>query len=76
MSSPNEKVFLEMWPQCLIVFMGIIELLAVIVIFLTELGNVAANFWTTNVFAGGWCGLILLIHFFSLFVAGKKMIKE
>jgi hypothetical protein len=52
--------------------MGVIELLAVVILFFTELGNVASSFWTTNVFAGGWCGLIMLIHFIALFVVGKS----
>ena len=55
--------------------MGIVEVLAVLVLIFTELGNVAANFWTTNVFAGGWCGLIMFIHFIALFVVGKFFIK-
>ncbi|CAF3482347.1 unnamed protein product [Rotaria sp. Silwood1] len=50
--------------------MAIIELIAVLVLFITEFGNVGVNFWTTNVFAGGWCGLIMLIHVILLFVAG------
>jgi hypothetical protein len=54
--------------------MGIIELLAVIILFLSELANVAANFWTTNVFGGGWCGIVVLIHVIAIFIVGKKMI--
>ena len=76
MSSPNEEKFREIWPKCFVIFLAIIELLATIVIILTELGNVAANFWTTNVFAGGWCGIIILIHFFCLLCAGKLIIKN
>ncbi len=71
MAPPNKQVFLQIWPTCFITFMAIIELIAVIILFLTELGNVAANFWITNVFAGGWCGLVLLIHVLFLFAAGK-----
>jgi len=50
--------------------MGVVEVLACIVLIATELGNVGANFWTTNVFAGGWCGIIMIAHFISLFVTG------
>jgi hypothetical protein len=71
MPAPNKEAFLRVWPRCFIIFLGIIELLAAIVLILTELGNVAADFWLTNVFAGGWCGLIMVIHFFGLFVAGN-----
>lgn len=71
MPAERPDPFTDSFPRCFVVFLGIVELLCVIVFILTELGNVAANFWTTNVFAGGWCGLIMLIHFFGLFVAGK-----
>lgn len=54
--------------------MGIIELLVVILLLLTEFGNVAANFWTTNVFAGAWCGIIILIHCVLVFSSGIKQI--
>ena len=67
----KDKAFEQIWPKCFVTFMAIVELLAVILLFLTELGNVAANFWKTNVFAGGWGGLILLLHVIFLFVAGK-----
>jgi len=69
MPSPDKGAFLQAWPKCFVIFMCIIELLAALVLIATELGNVASNFWTTNVFAGGWCGLIMLIHFISLAVA-------
>jgi len=65
-----EGPFRQSWPRCFVAFMGVIELLATAILFATELGNVAANFWTTNVFAGGWCGLVMLVHFMALFVAG------
>ncbi|CAF2676214.1 unnamed protein product [Rotaria sp. Silwood2] len=70
MPSPNPENFKKAWPRCFIIFLGIVEVVAAIVLILTELGNVGANFWTTNVFAGGWCGLIMIVHFFGLFVAG------
>ncbi|CAF0802982.1 unnamed protein product [Adineta steineri] len=70
MLNPNKTTFLLIWPRCFITFIAILELLAVIMFFLTELCSVAANFWTTNVFAGGWCGLIALIHVIALFVTG------
>jgi hypothetical protein len=75
MADPNEESFKAVWPRCFIIFMGIIEALAFLVLIFTELGNVAASFWTTNVFAGGWCGIIILIHFIALFVVGKISIK-
>jgi hypothetical protein len=68
MPSPDKEAFNRVWPKCFIIFLGIIEVLATIVLIITELGNVGANFWTTNVFAGGWCGLIMLVHFIALFV--------
>ncbi|CAF1324581.1 unnamed protein product [Rotaria sordida] len=70
MPAPNAESFKRAWPRCFVIFLGIVEVIATIVLILTELGNVAANFWTTNVFAGGWCGLIMIVHFFGLFVAG------
>ncbi len=72
MAPLNKDAFLRFWPKCFITFLAIMELIAVIILFLTELGNVAANFWTTNVFAGGWCGLVLLIHLLFMFAAGKN----
>jgi len=68
MAEPNKEAFLAAWPKCFLIFMGIIEVLATIILILTELGNVAANFWTTNVFAGGWCGILMLAHFIAIFV--------
>jgi hypothetical protein len=56
--------------------MALIELMAVALLILTELGNVGANFWLTNVFAGGWCGIIILFHTLLLFVSGKKILKK
>jgi len=70
MATPDKEAFNRVWPKCFVIFLGIIEVLAVIVLILTELGNVGSNFWITNVFAGGWCGLVMLVHFFALFVAG------
>ena len=64
--------FIEIWPKCFLIFVGVIEVIAVVLLMLTELGNVAANFWTVNVFAGGWCGVILLIHAITVFAAGKS----
>ncbi len=74
MSFADEQAYLAVYPKCLIIFIGIIEFLCVLLLIATELGNVAANFWTANVFAGGWCGLIMFIHMFALFVAGKFFI--
>jgi hypothetical protein len=74
MAPPNKDVFLQSWPKCFISFMAIIEVICVIILILTEIGNVAANFWTTNAFVGGWCGLIMLVHLVSLFFAGKRIL--
>ncbi len=74
MPSPDKGAFLQVWPKCFLIFLGVIEVLATAVIIATELGNVAANFWLTNVFAGGWCGLVMIVHFLAIFVAGKFFI--
>ena len=71
MLSPNKTTFLLIWPKCFLIFLGVIEFIAVVAFILTELCSVAANFWTTNVFVGAWCGLIVLIHAIALFVTGK-----
>jgi hypothetical protein len=71
MPEPNKEAFLRVWPRCFVIFLGVIEMLAAVVLIITELGNVAAQFWTTNVFAGGWCGLIMIINFIGLYVAGN-----
>ncbi|CAF3119835.1 unnamed protein product [Rotaria socialis] len=69
MVSPDKEAFVKVWPRCFLVFLGVVEVIAAIVLIVTEFGNVASNFWTTNVFAGGWCGIIMIAHFFGLFVA-------
>jgi hypothetical protein len=74
MQNQNKVAFLQVWPKWFVIILAIIEVLAVIVLIITELGNVASNFWITNVFAGGWCGLVMLVHFIALFVAGKSFI--
>ncbi|CAF0762511.1 unnamed protein product [Didymodactylos carnosus] len=66
----DEERFRQVWPRCLIIFMGLIEMCATVILVLTELGNIASSFWVTNVFAGFWCGLVMLIHFISLYTAG------
>jgi len=76
MALPDNDAFLRVWPTCLIMILTLIELLAIVILLLTELCNVAANFWTTNVFAGGWCGLVMFIHFIFLLVTGKKIIQK
>jgi hypothetical protein len=76
MASPNQEAFNELWPRCFINFMAVIEVIAVILLLFTELCNVLANFWITNVFAGGWCGLIMLIHAVLSFVNGKRILRE
>lgn len=75
MASPDKESFVKVWPRCFVIFLGIIQLICVIVLIITELGNIAANFWITNVFAGGWCGIIMIAHCIALFVAGKIFIK-
>jgi hypothetical protein len=75
MPAPDKSAFAQHWPKCFIIFLAIIELLAALVLIATELGNVATSFWLTNVFAGGWGGIIMLIHFISLCVVGKFIIQ-
>lgn len=69
----NEKAFEQLWPKCFVTFAAVVELLAAIILLLSELGNVAANFWIANVFAGGWGGLIILIHALFVMIAGKNI---
>ena len=76
MSTLNEKLFVNAWPDCFILFLAFVEIIAVILLFLTELGNVAANFWRSNVFAGGWSGIVMLIQLLLLLAAGRKTSKE
>jgi hypothetical protein len=75
MPTPDKEAFLQVWPKCFLIFLAIIELLAALVLIATELGNVAASFWITNVFAGGWGGIIMLINFLALCVVGKFIVK-
>ncbi|UJR07639.1 hypothetical protein I4U23_011927 [Adineta vaga] len=70
MAGPTSLNFRQVFPRWLPIVMGVIELICVAVLFITELGNVGSNFWVTNVFAGGWCGCVMIIHFLSLFVVG------
>ena len=72
MTNPHDDAFLKIWPKCFITFVAFIELIIVIFLFLTELGNVAAHFWYGNVFAGGWCGIVMLFHNIFLFASGKS----
>jgi hypothetical protein len=76
MVPPNKEVFLKLWPKRFIRFIAIIEIIAVVILVITELGNEAASFWTTNVFAGGWCGLVMLIHLIFMFMNGKRVIQK
>jgi len=76
MALPDTDAFLRVWPTCFIMILTLIELFSICILFLTELCNVAASFWITNVFAGGWCGLVLLIHFIFLLITGKKIIQK
>jgi len=69
--APANDVFFNKWQKYTIIAIGITEVIIVIVFLLTELGNVASNFWLTNVFAGTWCGLVALIHAIQLFVIGE-----
>jgi len=64
----NKGAFLQVWPKCFIIFMAIIVLLSALILIFTEICNVGANFWTTNVFAGGWCGLVMLVFAIALSV--------
>jgi hypothetical protein len=75
MPAPDKAAFGQVWPKCFIIFLAIIEILAALVLIATELGSVASNFWYANVFAGGWGGVIMLIHALALCVVGKIMIE-
>lgn len=70
MPSVDQDAFKKAWPRCFVIFISIVMLPAALVLIATELGNVGANFWTTNVFAGGWCGLIMMIEFLAVAVSG------
>ncbi|CAF1475036.1 unnamed protein product [Adineta ricciae] len=70
MPNPTDFGFRQVFPRWLPIVIGVIEVVCVAVMFITELGNVGSNFWVTNVFAGGWCGCVLIIHFLSLFIVG------
>lgn len=74
MAAPSKEAFVKLWPRCFIIFMGIVEIIAAIFLGISELGNVAANFWTTNVFAGGWCAIIVLAHAIAVFVTGLLLL--
>ena len=71
MRSVNKTIFRRLWPNHWVTFMAVLEIFLIIFLFLTELGNVGANFWVTNIFAGAWCGLVMIVHMISLFVAGR-----
>jgi len=66
----NEERFRKVWPGCLVKALASVEVVCALALIFTEVCTVGANFWTTNVFAGAWCGIIMLAHFIALFVAG------
>ena len=71
MTQVAKEAFKKRWVRAFTITLGVVELVCVIIFILTELGNVASNFWTTNVFAGTWCGLVMFIHGVFLIVTGK-----
>ena len=76
MPGQTDDAFTKAWPRCFVIFLSVIFCLAALVLIATELGNVAANFWRTNVFAGGWCGIIMLIEFIAVAVSGESSKNE
>jgi hypothetical protein len=75
-ASNKDEPFFQGWQRHAVIAIAIIEVIIIIVFVLTELGNIASNFWLTNVFGGTWCGLVLLIHCVSLFVIGEFSIRH
>jgi hypothetical protein len=71
---PN--TFYQGWRKFAVIAIAIVEVIIIILFLLTELGNVASNFFLTNVFAGSWCGLVVLIHVLTLFAVGEFSFKH
>jgi hypothetical protein len=63
--------FYKGWKKFAVIGIGVANVIIIILFILTELGNVASNFFLTNVFAGSWCGLVLLIYTMILFAVGE-----
>ena len=74
--SSSDSIFFSGPLRYLVKTIAIIEVMIVIIFILTELGNVASNFWITNVFTGTWCGLVLFIHALTLFLIGEFFTKH
>jgi hypothetical protein len=71
MAFSDDNTFYQGWQKYAVLAIAIVEVIIIIIFILTELGNVASNFWLTNVFAGTWCGLVTLINVLTLFVICK-----
>jgi hypothetical protein len=65
------NTFYQGWRKFAVITIALLEVIIIIIFILTELGNVASNFWLTNVFAGSWCGLVVLIHVLTLLAVGE-----
>lgn len=65
------RSFYQGWQKFAVIAIGVVNVIILVMFILTELGNVASNFFLTNVFAGSWCGLVLLIHTVILFAVGE-----
>ncbi len=71
----GKVAFFQGWSRWVVIGLGIVQSMVTILIIATELGNIASNFWLTNVFAGGWCGVIMIVHIVALFVTSEFFMK-
>jgi hypothetical protein len=69
------RSFYQGWQKFAVITIGVVNIIILIMFVLTELGNVASNFFLTNVFAGSWCGLVLLIQTVLLFCVGELFVR-
>jgi hypothetical protein len=66
-----DAAFLQTWPKCLVGMQGMSQTVVAILLCVTELGNIGANFWRRNVFAGFWSSMLIVLQAFALFSAGR-----
>lgn len=67
----HNNAFFNNWQKNVVIIIGILLVITVVFFILTDLGNVASNFWLTNVFVGTWCGLLVMIDAMALLIIGK-----
>jgi hypothetical protein len=72
----KKKFSLPIWWKYFLIGQACVEIVAVLVYTLTELGNIGSNFWLTNVFAGSWSGLLFLFSIPVLFTHGEFFIQQ